>query len=230
MNLRSLMATSVAFGLLAAASAANAAVTVTTTEADDLFGSTLAAHGQYMLDDFDAINSAQTSFVGNIIEYPSEFEDPISSSAPPPYSGGITVGGAAGPVDPTNYASVQGAQSSTYTMLGGQTLRSFSFYMGSPDTYNRMTFNFLGGGSQTLSGTEIWDGPNFNGDRTKGFRVYYDFGGDRVTSIKFESDQNAFEFDGLAGAVPEPATWTMMIMGFGAAGAMLRSRRRAVAA
>ncbi|WP_068875527.1 MULTISPECIES: PEPxxWA-CTERM sorting domain-containing protein [unclassified Phenylobacterium] len=30
-------------------------------------------------------------------------------------------------------------------------------------------------------------------------------------------------------AVPEPATWAMMIMGFGAAGALLRRRRRALA-
>ena len=33
----------------------------------------------------------------------------------------------------------------------------------------------------------------------------------------------------VAGAVPEPATWAMMIMGFGAAGAMVRRRRAAVA-
>ena len=30
-------------------------------------------------------------------------------------------------------------------------------------------------------------------------------------------------------AVPEPATWAMMILGFGAAGAMLRQRRAALA-
>jgi hypothetical protein len=30
-------------------------------------------------------------------------------------------------------------------------------------------------------------------------------------------------------AVPEPATWAMMLMGFGAAGAILRRRRRALA-
>lgn len=34
----------------------------------------------------------------------------------------------------------------------------------------------------------------------------------------------------LADAVPEPESWALMIMGFGAAGALLRSRRRAVAA
>ena len=34
----------------------------------------------------------------------------------------------------------------------------------------------------------------------------------------------------VAGAVPEPATWAMMILGFGAAGATLRRRRQAFAA
>jgi len=33
----------------------------------------------------------------------------------------------------------------------------------------------------------------------------------------------------VTGSVPEPATWTMMIMGFGAAGALLRRRRTAIA-
>jgi len=35
---------------------------------------------------------------------------------------------------------------------------------------------------------------------------------------------------GLGGAVPEPATWGLMILGFGGAGAALRSRRRKAAA
>ncbi len=34
---------------------------------------------------------------------------------------------------------------------------------------------------------------------------------------------------GVGAAVPEPATWAMMIVGFGAAGAMMRRRRAAVA-
>jgi hypothetical protein len=33
----------------------------------------------------------------------------------------------------------------------------------------------------------------------------------------------------FSGAIPEPGTWALMIMGFGGAGAMLRSRRRALA-
>jgi hypothetical protein len=41
---------------------------------------------------------------------------------------------------------------------------------------------------------------------------------------------NDFGIDNITvAAIPEPATWAMMIMGFGAAGAMLRQRRRALA-
>jgi hypothetical protein len=42
--------------------------------------------------------------------------------------------------------------------------------------------------------------------------------------------QGAFEVQGDATAVPEPATWALMIVGFGGAGAMLRNRRRRVTA
>jgi hypothetical protein len=42
--------------------------------------------------------------------------------------------------------------------------------------------------------------------------------------------QGAFEVQGDVTAVPEPATWALMIVGFGGAGAMLRSRRRRVVA
>jgi hypothetical protein len=83
-----------------------------------------------------------------------------------------------------------------------------------------------------FQGDAIWGGNGVvgNGDRTKGFRVYYDFNGAKVSSITFQSGSNAFEFDGLAGVVPEPGTWALMIMGFGGAGAMIRRRRAALAA
>jgi hypothetical protein len=39
------------------------------------------------------------------------------------------------------------------------------------------------------------------------------------------SQYTNFAFKALVGAVPEPATWSMMILGFGLVGASLRSRR-----
>ena len=40
----------------------------------------------------------------------------------------------------------------------------------------------------------------------------------------------AKNFETLGGAVPEPATWALMLLGFGAAGVVLRNRRQALAA
>ena len=139
-------------------------------------------------------------------------------SAPPPLDNGVA--GA-------YYETVLSGGSATLTSLRG--LSSFSFYMGSPDDYNHASFTFYGaGGSQTLNGTAIWGGtPPGNGDQSEGFTVTYTFAPDAVRSIEFTSTGNSFEFDKLAGTeVPEPATWSMMIMGFGLAGGMMRAARR----
>lgn len=224
------LAASAAALALAAAASANAAISVAATEVDNLNGPLL--YGQVMLDNFDNILNPNVSYSGNVITP----QNPVSNSASPPYSGGVTICCANGNpyvADATKYASVQGASSGTFSLDPGKFLTSFSFYMGSPDTYNTVVFHVAGGPDETFQGSAIWGGDSVyagGGDRTKGYRVYYNFGGAKVSSITFSSGQDAFEFDGLAGnAVPEPATWGLMILGFGGAGAMLRSRRRAVA-
>ncbi len=226
MKIRTLAVAST-FALLA--TSANAAITMQAAVEDDLNGTSVqwGLSGHVMLEDFDNPSDPNVLYTGNVV---TTTPDPITNSAPPPWSGGVPVGGSGGaPVDPTDYASVQKNTSSTFSTLNGYYLTSFSFYLGSPDDYNRVVFNLVGGGQEVFQGPQIWGGPSFNGDRTKGFRVFYDFGGAKVSSITFSTGtQDAFEFDGLAGtlAVPEPATWAMMIMGFGAAGAMIRSRLR----
>ncbi|THD57889.1 PEPxxWA-CTERM sorting domain-containing protein [Phenylobacterium sp.] len=152
-----------------------------------------------------------------------------SNSAPPPN-------------DTTPYETVQGGSTATLADLHGA-LTSFSFYMGSPDTYNGVVFTIVGvnGTTQTLSGEQIWCSaaqisastcPNSgDGNQGVGYTVTYTFAPDAVKAIEFTSSSNSFEFDNLSGvSVPEPASWALMIMGFGAAGAMVRSRRKAVAA
>ncbi|MGZ3280308.1 MAG: PEPxxWA-CTERM sorting domain-containing protein [Phenylobacterium sp.] len=143
-------------------------------------------------------------------------------SAPPP---------ADNLVPGANYETVLGNGGSA-TLTADTGIYNFQFYMGSPDDYNRVVFTFADGASPlTLQGTQIWGGnPDGNGDQSKGFTVSYHFD-DAVKTVNFTSgNSNAFEFDKLAGGVPEPASWALMILGFGGAGAALRGQRRRQAA
>jgi hypothetical protein len=129
------------------------------------------------------------------------------------------------PNDPTHYLTIPKNASATLVSLAG--LTSFSLYMGSPDTYNSIQFigsNF----NETLSGGQLTEG-NTGQSWDWGARVNFDFGGATVNQIVLRSTDFSFEADNFAGrlqtAVPEPATWAMMIMGFGAVGALIRRRR-----
>jgi hypothetical protein len=173
--------------------------------------------GQVMIDDFDNAIAAGFTFTQNANAYVRSGALGLAEgeSAPPPG-------------DTTNYETV--LANGLATLTTSNLLTGFSFYLGSPDTYNTVTFYGLGGYQQTLSGAAILGAAvNADGNQSVGRRVSYDFGAERVTRIEFASTGNSFEFDSLAGtvqaAVPEPATWLMMILGFGGIGALIRRRR-----
>ncbi len=129
--------------------------------------------------------------------------------------------------DNTHYLTIPGNASATLTSLKG--LKSFSFYLGSPDSYNKVQFIGLNGYNETLSGGGL-SGGYVGQSWGWGQRVNFDFGNARVTQVILTSSGNSFEIDNFAAAaVPEPATWAMMIMGFGAVGAMVRRRRPVMA-
>ena len=174
--------------------------------------------GQFVIADFDNPVAAGFTFTQNANAYVRSGAlglDP-GVSAPPPG-------------DLTNYETV--LANGLATLTTSNLLTTFSFYLGSPDTYNSVTFYGLNGYQQTLSGSGILGmAVNADGDQSIGRRVSYDFGVQQVNRIEFASSGNSFEFDRLAGSiqanVPEPATWAMMILGFGAIGAVIRRRRR----
>lgn len=123
-----------------------------------------------------------------------------------------------GVVDGT-YLSIIGFGS--YTVTFQQPIHFFSFVLSTLDDYNFVQLGTTSGiialqGSQITGGTGSFSG-----------RVSYDFGGTTgLNSVTFLSTQNSFEIDSLAAAAPEPASWIMMIFGFGLAGSVLRRHRR----
>jgi len=109
---------------------------------------------------------------------------------------------------------------------------SISFLWGSVDSYNMLEFldssmNVLA----TFTGTDIFNPAN--GDRTDPNTnpiVTFDLTGTDVSNfsyLRLSSTSNAFEIDDLlVGAVPEPASWALMLLGFGGIGLALRRRRK----
>jgi hypothetical protein len=217
-SLRALLATAAVAGLAIAAAPAQAAAPVVSLSN---FGDpdTLPA-GQTLVADFnDAGDPAATLLPGFTLTLNGSTVGVCEGCAG--YSGTLYN-------DATHYLTIPGGVSAELTAL--KAFSSFSLYMGSPDTYN--SIRFIGEGyDETLSGGQLTAGiVNQSWDWAQ--RVTFDFGGAKVNRVILSSSQNSFEVDNLAvsGAVPEPATWAMMIMGFGLAGAAMRARRSGVLA
>lgn len=139
------------------------------------------------------------------------------------------------------YRSLGANSQSTFDFSGwtkGAPLASLSFEWGSIDSYNFVDFlNRKGETVWTIAGTDM---PKFNGDQSAQLtnqRLLVSFQREAdIAGVRMRSKGSAFEFDSLAGAaatgaVPEPASWLMMIIGFGFIGHGLRRKRnRAVSA
>lgn len=139
----------------------------------------------------------------------------------------------------TNYQAVQTDGVSTFDftnylapLADGIFLNRFSLYWGSIDTYN--TLQFLSGDTVVKSFTGV-DFPPADGrqpDDVTNRRITFGLTkADAITSVRFLSSKDAFEYDtlGISTNVPEPATWAMLIGGFGLVGASMRRRRSTMA-
>jgi hypothetical protein len=133
--------------------------------------------------------------------------------------GGVTAAPYTAPVqDQTNYLSIGAGGKETLT-LGSSNNNAFGLYWGSVDTYNTLTFysggvmgtqvaSFSGGSVElTLAANE----DHFNFDSSDYVEIT---GLGKFDTVVFTSSSNAFELDNISvGAVPEPSTWAMMILG-----------------
>lgn len=205
-----LASAALALALAAGATAANAAITISVSPSNLPLPS-----GQSLVVDFDNPSAAGFTFTQGVNSFVRSGAAGLESgvSAPPPG-------------DVSMYETVTGGGFATLT--SDHLLSSFSFFLGSPDDYNYV--EFVGPSFDvTLSGSNLFNPSTaFGGDQSIGRRISYDFGGAQVNKIIFGSNSNSFEFDNLAaaGAVPEPATWAIMLLGFFGLGAALRSQAR----
>ena len=104
---------------------------------------------------------------------------------------------------------------------------TFAFVYGSPDSYNTLTFNLIGGGTLALTGSNIGETPQ-NGyylTRISGIGAY--------SSVTFGTGStNAFEFAALS-AVPLPASAPMFggaILGLAGLGYAAKRKKAAATA
>lgn len=108
---------------------------------------------------------------------------------------------------------------------------NISFIWGSVDAYNTIEFLDAGGGLlKSFTGSDIFNPAN--GDQTSPNLnpvVRFNLTDSDVTGLarlRLTSSSNAFETDNFTiNAVPEPATWAMMLLGFGLVGFGMRRRR-----
>lgn len=192
------------------------------------------------------INPGSTPYAGPTPTY--DFNSPAGT---PSLTGGSVVSGTTGnhaqPVGSTGgYYAVGPSDGNpgTINLSGWGDIFNISLIWGSVDTYN--TLEFLDGSNNILAsfvGNNIWIPANGNQSdpHTNPVVTFLLDGADvaAFSSLRLTSTTNAFEIDNLAinsptpgtnSAVPEPATWAMMLLGFGAAGFSMRRRRSMVLA
>jgi hypothetical protein len=134
--------------------------------------------------------------------------------------------------DPYIAVQTDGVANFSFAGLTGGGVSQVGLDYGSADTYNYFTLAFADGTSQTFSGQSVIDvgiaDGNQGSSRTNG-RLTFASTDSLITQFTLGSTGIALEADniGVLSAVPEPSTWAMLLIGFGAIGAGMRRRKAA---
>lgn len=134
--------------------------------------------------------------------------------------------------------TTQGAIGQYINTVAGQQYKLTFDMSGNPDAGTDTDYlGVFASGFLSPNATYSVTGANSHGNMNWSQRSYTFTANSSSTLIGFQSlNQNlccygaAIDNVSVSGAVPEPATWAMMIIGFGAAGSMIRRRKLATAA
>jgi hypothetical protein len=171
-----------------------------------------------------AVNTTTYTFDNNAYKSVfslSPFAEVVSGSVKNKYAAPL-IGGVA---DTTKYLAVLGGGTATFTQGMGQ-ITSVGYDWGSIDR-----FNFIKAYSgdtlvSTIYGSAFPPATGAIGSTATNKFVTLNYAkSSNVDKLVFGSDTNSFELDNISvAAVPEPATWAMLVVGFGLVGAAKRRR------
>lgn len=157
---------------------------------------------------------------------------------------GTTVGGETAIRANGGQARIEGSlDASTLNPNDTLLLQSLNFGLANGGTFNNLEFNLFNGGgtagtvnfSLTDNGGQVFDFMNLALGGGENFFGFQGVNGQSIANVSFTTTvgivdvrQIRLDESQIAAAVPEPSTWAMMLMGFGAIGAGMRRRRRSV--
>ena len=122
---------------------------------------------------------------------------------------------------------------SRFVAVDGSPLDQATIALTGGGTFTSAEFNLFNAASDTSSVTIFVNGvaQTFNIGNGQNFFGFSATSGDTITSIAFNTngsgvaDLRQVRVGGVAAAVPEPGTWALMLLGFGAVGVSMRRRR-----
>ena len=203
-----------------------------------LFAAT-AANATTTITFFDGLGNLQPGEVSY-----ADFNTVATSGSPTGVNFAILTGSGAQGAEPATgdhgdpYLSVgtmlpSGVATFDFSAQAGGGIFSLGMDYGSADEYNSFVLHLSDGSIETYTGGQVIAAAA-NGNQvspvTNGRLTFRPDGGLYITSIDLRSSGQALEVDnfGVIAAVPEPATWGMMLLGFGVMGVSLRRRRRSL--